>query len=117
MVASGTWVGGRGWVGGGGQVGVDGRQRVVAGGWEAGRARGWWVGGGRQVGADGRQRAVARGWEAGCGLVLGKFGFKPMQTWFEPNRNRSVRFRFGNFMQTWDRLVSSLGNQRLPQTV
>jgi len=30
-------------------------------------------------------------------LVLGKFGFKPIQTWFEPKPKPSLGFQFGDF--------------------
>ena len=39
-------------------------------------------------------------------IVLGKFGFKPTQTRFEPNRNRVSGFRFGKFLPKPSGLVS-----------
>ena len=43
-------------------------------------------------------------------LVLGKFGFKPTQTQFEPNRNRVSGFRFGFWFQPFQfsQMVSNL---------
>ena len=42
-------------------------------------------------------------------LVLGKFGLKPIQTRFEPNRNRVSGFRFGKFLPKPNGLVSGFG--------
>ena len=42
-------------------------------------------------------------------LVLGKFGLKPIQTRFEPNRNRVSSFRFGKFLPKPNGLVSGFG--------
>ena len=42
-------------------------------------------------------------------LVLGKFGLKPIQTWFEPNQNRVSGFRFGKFLPKPNSLVSGFG--------
>ena len=43
------------------------------------------------------------------GVVLGKFGLKPIQTQFEPNRNRVSSFRFGKFLPKPNGLVSGFG--------
>ena len=45
--------------------------------------------------------------ESQCHVVLGKFGLKPIQTQFEPNRNRVSGFRFGKFLPKPNSLVSS----------
>ena len=41
-------------------------------------------------------------------IVLGKFGLKPIQTRFEPNRNR--KFWFRDYFKFTDGLISGLGN-------
>jgi len=48
-------------------------------------------------------------------VVLGKFGFKPIQTGFKPNRNRSVRFRFGKFWKKPNGLVLGLAILKNPK--
>jgi len=44
-------------------------------------------------------------------LVLGKFGFKPIQTWFEPKPNQWFQFQFGDSCHEAAQFGFSLGNQ------
>jgi len=44
-------------------------------------------------------------------LVLGKFGFKPIQTWFEPKPNRQFQFQFGDSCHETKWFGFGLGNQ------
>src|SRR5712671_1426507 len=45
------------------------------------------------------------------GLVLGKFGFKPIQTRFEPKPNQQFQFRFGDSCHETKLFGFGLGNQ------
>src|SRR5712671_5370199 len=47
-------------------------------------------------------------------LVLGKFGFKPIQTWFEPKPNQRFRFQFGDSCHETKQFGFGLGDQWSP---
>jgi hypothetical protein len=50
-------------------------------------------------------------------VVLGKFGFKPIQAWFKPNQTRLELFGLGISWMKLNGLVSGLGVPNSVQTI